>query len=267
MTGDRRSPKSRRTGPTIPGCQLAGSWTLLRPLAGCGGLDIRSEWPVPRRGTLPPCPSRVMGHGPCHRPCSTVEATWPRPTGRGLRFVCRRDGIAAASETPSRERYSSLRRPGGAQSNRQVLPLLGGLPSDAGSHKRWESGADVDGAYPRPEGRGLAPVFHVSARPGAGGGRDISPNSRSPVRLHEDDVQEGRTQRHHEHREDTDERVAAGVDDADRREAARRRARRLRPAARQRRRRASARGGHPSGRPRGEKPLRSAPRRTVTNFY
>ena len=163
MTGDRRSPEPRRGDPNNPrlsACGFVDAPSALR--AGCGGLGIRSEWPAPPdSGAWPPRPSRVVGHGPRHRPFSTVEATWLRPTGRGLLFGCRRDAVAAASETPSRERYDSLCRPGGTQSNRQFLPLLGGVLSDAGRHKRWESGANVYGAYPRPNGRGFAPVFHV----------------------------------------------------------------------------------------------------------
>ena len=48
----------------------------------------------------------------------------PRRAGtieRGSLFVCR---VATASETPSRERCGSLRRPGGPQSNRQFLPVV-----------------------------------------------------------------------------------------------------------------------------------------------
>ena len=119
-----RTTSDRSDNPRLSACGFVDAPSA--PRAGCGGLGIRSEWPVPRRGTWPPSPSRVMGRGPCHRPFSTVEATWSRPTGRGLLFACRRDAVAAASETPSRERYGSLRRPGGTQSNRQFLPLLGG---------------------------------------------------------------------------------------------------------------------------------------------
>ena len=149
--------------PRLSACGFVDAPSALR--AGCGGLGIRSEWPAPPNGgAWPPRPSRVVGHGPRHRPFSTVEATWSRPTRRGLLFGCRRDAVAAASDTPPRERYDSLRRPGGTQSNRQFLPLLDGLLSDARRHKRWESGANVYGAYPRPNGRGFAPVFHIRTR-------------------------------------------------------------------------------------------------------
>ena len=54
------SSVGRRTDPTAPGCQLAGSWTLLRPFAqGVVG------WVSARSG-----PSRTAGRGPHARPGS-----------------------------------------------------------------------------------------------------------------------------------------------------------------------------------------------------
>ena len=118
------SSVGRRAEPTSPGCQLAGLWTLLRPFAqGVAGWVSARSGPHHRTAVRGPhARPGFVGHGPCHRPFSTVEATWSRPTGRGLLFGCRRDAVAAASETPSRERYGSLRRPGGTQSNRQFCP-------------------------------------------------------------------------------------------------------------------------------------------------
>ena len=163
MTGNRQSPESRRAVRQPPAVSLRVCGRSFGPSQGVAGWVFARSGPHHRTAMRGPhARPGVVGHGPCHRPFSTVEATWSRPTGRGLLFVCRRDAVAAASETPSRERSDSLRRPGGTQSNRQFLPLLGGLLSDAGRHKRWESGANVYGAYPRPNGRGFAPVFHVT---------------------------------------------------------------------------------------------------------
>jgi len=55
------SSVGRRTDPTAPGCQLAGSWTLLRPFAqGVAG------WVSARSGPH----HRTVVHGPHARPGS-----------------------------------------------------------------------------------------------------------------------------------------------------------------------------------------------------
>ena len=155
-----RTMSGRADNPRLSACGFVdapsaprGVWRVGYPLGVARTAGRRCVAPIP-----------VQGDGPRAAPSAfpTVEATQSGPTGRGLLFGCRRDSIAAASETPVRERCDSLHRPGGNQSNRQFLPLLGGLPPDAGRHKRWESGANVYGAYPRPEGRGFAPIFHVT---------------------------------------------------------------------------------------------------------
>ena len=134
-----RTASDRSDNPRLSACGFVdapsaprGVWRVGYPL---GVARTTKRWCV--------APTPVQGDGPRAAPSAfpTVEATWSRPTGRGLLFACRRDAVAAASETPSRERYDSLRRPGGTQSNRQVLPLSGGVLSDARRHKRWESGA------------------------------------------------------------------------------------------------------------------------------
>ena len=158
MTGDRRSSRTtsdRSDNPRLSACGFVDAPSAPRGVWRVGYLLGVARTAV--RRCVAPIP--VQGDGPRAAPSAfpTVEVTQSGPTGRGLLFGCRRDAVAAASETPSRERYGRLRRPGGTQSNRQFLPLLGGLPSDAGRHKRGESGANVYGAYPRPERRGFAP--------------------------------------------------------------------------------------------------------------
>jgi len=53
--------------------------------------------------------------------CLPFVPRWAGTIGRGSLFACR---VTTASETPSRERYGYLRRPGGPQSNRQFLPVV-----------------------------------------------------------------------------------------------------------------------------------------------
>ena len=118
-----RTTSDRSDNPRLSACGFVdapsaprGVWRVGDPLGVARTAGGRCVAPIP-----------VQGDGPRAAPSAfpTVEATQSGPTGRGLLFVCRRDSIAAASETPSRERYGSLRRPGGTQSNRQFLPLLG----------------------------------------------------------------------------------------------------------------------------------------------
>ena len=53
--------------------------------------------------------------------CLPFVPRWAGTSERGSLFACR---VATASETPSRERCGSLRRPGGPQSNRQFLLVV-----------------------------------------------------------------------------------------------------------------------------------------------
>ena len=133
--GDRRSPEPRRGDPNNPrlsACGFVDAPSALR--AGCGGLGIRSEWPAPPdSGAWPPRPSRVVGHGPRHRPsrpskphgrdqpgedCFLAAAAMPsrrprrRPLGNGMiAFVVRAEPNPIASFCPCRVAYRPT--PGG----------------------------------------------------------------------------------------------------------------------------------------------------------
>jgi hypothetical protein len=79
--------------PRLSACGFVDAPSALR--AGCGGLGIRSEWPAPPDGgAWPPFPSRVMGHGPRHRPS--------RPSKPHSRDHPGEDCFLAAAATASR---------------------------------------------------------------------------------------------------------------------------------------------------------------------
>ena len=198
MTGDRRSPEPRRANPSTPGCQLAGSWTLLRPLAGCGGLGIRSEWPAPPDGgAWPPFPSRVMGHGPRHRPsrpskphsqdqpgedcvlpAAATASRRPRrrPPGNGMVvFVVRAEPNPTASFCPCWVAYRPT--PGGISVGRAERKCTARIPALKGEALRLPQRKS-----PRGE-RAVAPPPLAGIRRGDGGWRVSTGLYGSPGKL------------------------------------------------------------------------------------
>lgn len=98
-----------------------GVWRVRRPF-GRGIRLHRASRSSQRDGG--DAPSRRV---PCVRAravpsaCLPFVPRWAGTSGRGSLFACR---AATASETPLRERYDSLRLPGGPQPNRQVLSVV-----------------------------------------------------------------------------------------------------------------------------------------------
>ena len=132
-----------------------GMWRIRRPF----GRGI----PVPRASRSS---RRDGGDAPSRRfPCGRARAVpsaclpctprWAGTSERGLLFACR---VGTASVTPFRERYGSLRRPGGPQSNRQVLHVVL-IPRYAVGRINSSGCGAVVGFIPAPNGEAFASIF------------------------------------------------------------------------------------------------------------
>ena len=98
-----------------------GVWRVRRPF-GRGIRLHRASRSSRRDGRdAPGRPFRRVRARAVPSACLPFVPQWAGTSGRGSLFACR---VATASETPSRERYGRLRRPGGPQSNRHFLSVV-----------------------------------------------------------------------------------------------------------------------------------------------